>query len=174
MGPGRTEREGLSLSRPAERKGVRPPAQVLSETLSASLAPQRRLCFSESLPSPTPVSLSLPGTPPPGPSIIPGAPQWGLCRVWSPTDPLAPHLPPAAPGAHWGPTTRRRGRVHRSICTGPRERCQLGPEGSRPESGPPGASGQGAEGGPVPPPWTERIWCSQRQSDTGGSGSVQR
>lgn len=126
MGPGRTEREGLSLSRPAERKGVRAPGLVLSETPRASLAPQRCLCFSESLPSPTPVSLSLPGTPSPGPSIIPGAPQWGLCRVWSPTDPLAPHLPPAAPGSHWGPTTRRRGRVHRSICTGPCGWCPPG------------------------------------------------
>ena len=53
-GPGRTEREGLSLSRPAERKGVWAPARVLSETPWASLAPQRCLCFSKSLPSPTP------------------------------------------------------------------------------------------------------------------------
>ena len=113
-----------------------------SERDSVGLSgPSALSLFLKVSPLPDPVSLSLHGTPPPGPSITPEAPRWGLCRVWSPADPLAPHLPPAAPGARWGPTTRRRGRVHRSICTGPCGRCPRGPGGSRPREphlGPPG------------------------------------
>ena len=83
MGPGRTEREGLSLSRPAERKGVRPPAQILSETLWASLAPQHSLCFSESLPSPTPSLCPSPGPLPLVPASPLGLPR-GACAESGP------------------------------------------------------------------------------------------
>ena len=172
---GRAAPRGRGCLRAVLQRGRGCGRRAGSERDSAGLSgPSALSVFLRVSPLLNPLYLSLPGTPPPGPSITPGAPRWGLCRVWSPTDPLAPHLPPAAPGARWGPTTRRRGHVHRSICTGPRGWCPQGPGGSRPERALPGASGQGAGGGPVPPPWTERIWCSRCQSDTGGSGSVQR
>ena len=158
-GPGRTEREGLSLSRPAERKGVWAPARVLSETPWASLAPQRCLCFSKSLPSPTPFlypSLGPLPLVPASPLRLPG----GACAESGPQLTrwlLTCHqqLQGLAGGRPLGGEA-----VSHCIWSGPFGRCQLVPGGSQPERAPPGASGQGAGGGPVPPPWTERIWCS--------------